>query len=102
MSNWAKPGVKCVCVDNIIPIGPEVMQCLEAGKMYTIRAVEHFEGGMGITVNEIVNPSFMYNEGISEPVYRLDRFRPLITRTQEQDVALFKSLLNKVVAPVHA
>jgi hypothetical protein len=98
MSSWAKPGVKCVCIlPNAkwaaarwfadAPIG---------GSIYTIREV--VDGGTALLLHEIQNRQCIveYEAGpaIGEPCFGIWRFRPLITKTQEQDVALFRHILD--------
>jgi hypothetical protein len=87
MSAWAKPGVKCVCVN----LGPNVDGKLPNGLVlngvYTIRSIDlrHPNGLVGVHLVE--------RQSASSYGYWLDRFRPLITRSQEDDVALFRKLL---------
>lgn len=102
MSAWARPGVKCVCVDAS-PGKTPGLATLVTGRVYTIRTVEDCgQYGIGLILAEVRNATLFYTTGVSEPVYRVDRFRPLITRTQEQDVALFRQIIAQVPAGVDA
>lgn len=85
MSSWAKPGVKCVCI--LAKWGarhvPEVRHPV-VGDVLTIQEVDFFDGRVGLTF-----------EGLGEDdFYAACCFRPLVTRSQEHDVALFKHLLE--------
>ena len=95
MTSWARPGVKVVCVvrgeetsDVNYPI---------VGEVYTIRQVEpHPLGGVGILFEEVSNHVMTFDSGRrGEPLFMASRFRPLVTKTQNQDVALFRHLLTK-------
>ena len=97
MSAWARPGVKVVCVDACAPDydwRDWHSSWLVEGKTYTIRSVlDHpfIPGNLGILVDEIDGN---YNDYLGlEQGFKLARFRPLITKTQSEDVALIKSLL---------
>lgn len=87
MSAWAKPGVKCVCVDA------DGSETLVHGGVYTVRStcvagpLWADAGSVGLRLYEIILPVDRL-DGI-EPGYRVSRFRPLVTRTQEQDLELF-------------
>lgn len=98
MSSWAKVGAKCVCVDDGPPHHslPEgfswgVGVAVRAGKVYEIRSVQTHRL---LSVKTIKLAGVPDRSGIDDG-YDLSRFRPLITKTQEQDVSMFKSLLNK-------
>lgn len=91
MSAWAKPGVKCVCVDASAGWTGKPTNLVER-VVYTIREVvpanpnwTHNGDGPGIHLVEV---SSCRPEG-----FRAARFRPLTARTQEDDVRLIKSLL---------
>lgn len=95
MSAWAKPGAKCVCVDaeNTNHFGiPE----LETKRVYTIREVGITKRGkVGVRLVEKIER----NRHGNDEWLRLSRFRPVAptTRTQEQDVALFRHMLTPVL-----
>lgn len=99
MSAWVRVGAKCVCVDNSAH-RTDGAALLIKGAVYTIRAIEDCgPHGFGLLLVEVVNSPVRYVSGFSEPVYRIDRFRPLVTKTQEQDLALFSHLLDGVSVP---
>lgn len=88
MSAWAKPGVKCVCVDAVMQ-GPSP---LERGAVYELASIipaqpafigRYRAPAANVRLKGVSNP---YN---STGTFAVERFRPLITRTQEQDVAAF-------------
>jgi len=48
-------------------------------KVYTVRAIEEFgDEGMGILLEEIINPLFPYADGVDEPHFKPSRFRELL------------------------
>lgn len=99
MSAWAKPGVKCVCTKKswsvFCPGGilPSFAQVL------TIRAVEIIGDDLGLLFDEIVNEPSQYADSYGEVNFSICNFKPLITRTQEQDLEHFLPLLNTVEEP---
>lgn len=94
MTHWARPGVKCVYVGR-----PEHKERLTRaplifGRVYTIREViTHPETGeVGMYLHGVVNeihPKYLLENG-----YVISAFRPLVTRTQEQDMELLTPLLD--------
>ena len=95
MSTWAKPGVKCVCVDASPDFYGE-QSGLAQGQVYTVKG----DGGrdafgvFGIRLVEIATRFDRYGLG-----FNVNRFRPIVTRTQEQDLEHFLPLLNTVEEP---
>lgn len=92
MSAWAKPGVKCVCVDAAGTWGPDAP--IE-NAVYTVRRVWVDEDGD--TVMDFVELQRRQEacEAWGRQLgYFVHRFRPLITRTQEQDLEHFLPLLK--------
>jgi len=93
MSNWAKPGVKCVCVAR--PKNGDlrgVLRVPDIGEVLTVREVfvGLTEGGQEVVAlkfHEIVNPLTDTVIGRAERGYPAFQYRPLIT--QSDDVALF-------------
>lgn len=98
MSSWARAGVKCVCVDATPLYGDDKEIYPVEGQTYTVRSVE----GGGVTLQEVRNIPRLYSDGFGEVLFRISRFRPLVTRTQQQDVAMFSHLLTgaPVMEPV--
>jgi hypothetical protein len=103
VSAWARPGVKCVCIKR------DQWKNLQQGEVpprfgqeLTIRSVELVDGILGLMFVEIVNQPQKYDEGFSECCWDVLNFRPLITRTQEQDVALFRKIVADAPAGVDA
>lgn len=90
MTSWAKVGAKVVCISNdFMGTGSQSdAKKLIVGSVYTISFVGHSEiGGVYIRVRGIDCVSLGF---------RLDRFRPLVTRTQQQDVEMFLRLVDRV------
>lgn len=102
MSAWAKPGVKVVCIDATWYAGHFPAKIKE-GFVYVIDSVREMDGGdwsevdlsgaVGLLLQGV------WNDDHDEGVFASTRFKPLITKTQDQDVFMFKSLLNK--APIN-
>lgn len=106
MSAWAKVGAKCVCIRE-----PNASQRLSGaaypvkGQVYTVRDVRVVTFGKGagdvcLLLEEIYNPAqlnaYLGRQSPLEPGMPVDAFRPLITRTQEEDLAIFRPLLETV------
>lgn len=89
MSAWAKPGVKCVCLG--FPPGRSLGWGIETvpvkDQILTIREVETVEGYAAIRFEEIVNPPLAYHEFVGEAMFDPAYFRPIISKTQEDDIA---------------
>ncbi|MHA6731773.1 hypothetical protein [Devosia sp. A369] len=88
MSAWAKPGVKCVCIESNDPntIVPKHMWPM-VNEVYTVHELWIDEAGDPFPVLEELDPNLVCTP---------DFFRPLITKTQEQDVALFRHILDGI------
>lgn len=91
--SWAKPDVKVVYVHALSGRRPTRKPLKYLG-IYTIRevVVHPFTGELGLYLAEVTNavhPIYGLEKG-----YLIKAFRPLITKTQEQDVAIFAHLLN--------
>lgn len=90
---WAKPGAACVCVDVISRLNGLSLPSLVEGRVYTIEAigpypVGRFKGSPCVWLLGVPNKADTFK------AFLLERFRPLVSRTQEQDVEMFLSLLN--------
>jgi len=46
-------------------------------KVYTVRAIEQESDGIGLLLEEIVNPPSQYIDAYGEPTFRIERFREL-------------------------
>ncbi len=88
MSSWIKVGAKCVCVDPTYRGGGRIEDShkLTKGAVYTISSVH--TDWMG-------NPC-VWVEGIEclSAGFHTDRFRPLVTKTIEEDIAMFKRIAD--------
>lgn len=100
--SWAIKGAKVVCIDDK-PHGWTVggaaadgdMDGLTIGVIYTIRefGLTMWFGMPTIRLEEIIR--ILRGRDKEEAGYAITRFRPLVTRTQEQDIsAYFKPLLS--------
>ena len=92
MTSWARPGVKVVCVDGAFSKSSGDLPVV--GRVYTIVWVGHWDwfntSGTAVHLAEVNRKPDC--DGVKNP-FGLRRFKPLITRTQSDDVALIKSLL---------
>lgn len=100
MAHWAKPGVKCVCIDGGSPNsdGARLLgRWPITGQVYTVDgfSIDEYYGVVLLHLAEI--PCAEQVRGVLRG-WNAARFRPLITRTQEQDVSLFAHLLEPVRA----
>ena len=109
MSSWAKPGVKVVCVREPSSAAraayPQATWPVMNG-IYTIRdtpIITHGrrKGEITLLLHEIVNP-IIHQLGTVEPGMPLFAFRPLVAPTQEQDLELFRHLLEGQPVSIHA
>lgn len=94
--SWAKAGMKVVCIDAS-PNGRHTVLPVE-GKVYTICKVSWWDwrngnSGLGVWLTEIRRP-IAY--GFEQP-WGIRRFRPIVTKTQFEDVQMFKRIA--AVAP---
>lgn len=103
MSSWAKPGVKCVCVKstpwvNYVDRGPSRYPIVfpTYRQVLTVREVHNSYGGVGLRFEEIRNEPLWIDEqgNSSEAMFDAELFRPIIEKTEEQDVAKFRHLLS--------
>jgi hypothetical protein len=102
--SWAVKGAKVVCVDDAhlsycVPgyrYSDDGLDGLSKGEIYTIRdaLVSPFDGAPSIRLVEITRARNWSRLKKGEPGFAVGRFRPLVTKTQEQDVAQFAPLLN--------
>jgi hypothetical protein len=90
--SWAKPGMKCVWV-NVAPLPGYRRdgQVPDSGTVVTIRGLVADYAGRGLHLQIVGYPNVDRGNDVG---WRIARFRPLITRTQSQDVALFTPILD--------
>lgn len=100
---WAVPGAKVVCVDDANTNSDDIKE-IERGRVYVIAEVVLVLGIVCLRLEGVkrVDPADFRRvvsdfPGVSpdDLPFRADRFRPLISRTQEQDVAMFTRLLDQ-------
>ena len=98
LSSWARVGAKCVCVDASCAPGREwghPGEELVEGETLTISDIWVHDGEVVCDfVEKKRSKGAARFYGVDKAGYRLARFRPIVTKTQEQDVAMFKSLLT--------
>jgi hypothetical protein len=83
--SWARPGVKCVCIKQGAWVGT-FTDVVGVGPSFNEICVV-------VAVARILGEKYLQLDGFPT-YYSASRFRPLITKTQEQDVAIFAPLLN--------
>lgn len=92
-AHWAVPGAKCVCVDGAIPVDKRYRSIVQwiiglfarvpaKGEICLIRDVVREGGSLWLDL-----------DGYEGWLFEVQHFRPLITKTQEQDVQMILSLL---------
>lgn len=94
MSSWAKPGVKCVCInDEWSDIQCRLLGVEPPSRVPMINEV--------LTIKEVFSHTFerglaaaSFHELGHDFGFATVCFRPLTTGSQEQDVALFTHLLD--------
>lgn len=103
-NSWARPGVKCEFLGIPEGVNPDsrFIEIPVVGAVYTIRDVDADSyGEVVVRLREIRNPVVRTQEGMLERAYEAWLFRPLVSKTQEQDVELFRHLLNPTNTPEH-
>jgi hypothetical protein len=99
--SWAVRGAKVVCIDADSPASNgysapwRAGERIENGHTYTL--VHCWVSDWGVPVcdlAEVKRSTEAQRENGGKAAYRLYRFRPLVTKTQEQDVGLFRHLLD--------
>lgn len=95
MTSWVRPGAKVVCAEGTFHNSSGDLPVV--GQVYTISWVGTWEWfnatGVGVHLKE-VNRTPDVN-GVVNP-FGLRRFRPLVTKSQDQDIALFTHHLEGV------
>lgn len=100
--SWARVGVRCVKVRIFQQVG-EIPPCwIESrpriGEKLTIRAVEPhpINGTIGLRFLEHVNPVLLCSAGLYEIAFDVRCYAPLVSRTESQDVAAIKKLVDEL------
>lgn len=96
LPSWCRVG------QRVVYLGPE--KDLESyedytlptkGKAYTIREVCSYPlHGTGLRLLELINVPSLTTEGVLEVSFWWKRFQPVVTKTIEDDVAIFVPLLQ--------
>lgn len=101
--SWARVGVKVVrarSFPNASPIPPEARTTNpKLGEIVTIRSVEPHPGSgiLALRFVEHVNPSIYYDGcGLYEVQFSIRCYEPLVSRTQQQDAAMFRQLVDEL------
>jgi hypothetical protein len=101
MAGWAKPGVKCVCVDHSDIFNPNLAIVPPMGERHMIKGVldDYLGRGTTLLIEGYPNVSLRLGHDMGWAIWR---FRPLITRTQQQDLAIFTPLLSGINRRIEA
>jgi hypothetical protein len=92
LPSWARPGVKVVCV---IPFTANVgTKAIKKGAQLTISSVESYGQYTGLRFLELKNDLSKTDAGTMERLYVSYAFRPLISKSIEDDLAIFAPLLK--------
>jgi hypothetical protein len=97
MAMWAKPGAKCVCIDDARTNRRwRGTTCVVKGCVYTVRGVLITPNGRCVlTFEEVLNPLVMVIGGdLYEWGFGAHRFRPVQDVPEHEDVALFQHHLT--------
>lgn len=91
---WAKPGIKCVCITSKPQTGTDyrgVTRLPVINEVLTIRYTSvTIDGDTLLRFHEIRNPKAPTTEGVIERGYSAKNFRPLIS--QADDVEMFRRI----------
>ena len=91
---WPSVGMKCKCVSRQWHFYSGEREPV-IGSIYTVRTIDFDEGEYWLRFVELVNAPQDYAQGFLECDWRASCFRPLVTRTVEQDISEhFKPLLD--------
>lgn len=92
--SWARVGMRVVCIDATrrLMSGRIPWLPLTLGAVYTLADTGIDEGDDIVFLVEQRNPSLFGRDC----GYLLRRFRPLISRTQKQDTAMFRQLVDEL------
>lgn len=95
---WIAVGKKVVCIMqwHALPAYPPEEIYPIVGETYTIRNVEERQCPqtnqirLGIRLQEVLNPWFCYEDGLTECLFDVNGFKPLITT----DISVFTKMLK--------
>lgn len=99
MTSWAKVGAKVVCVDASRTDKLGLENVLNEGAVYDVEWSGYYKGVASVRLVGVQRDMAVATGDPYHP-FKLSRFRPIVTKTQEQDVEMFKSILTKSPEPV--
>ncbi|QIG69843.1 hypothetical protein F67_I3_11_017 [Rhizobium phage RHph_I3_11] len=101
--DWAKPGVKVVCVKEIVRLdGYKEERLPVVGEVYTIREVLpsiYPSSPFAVRLEEIRNPIMMYSNGVSEVKFGSEKFRPLVSKPLPESLTCLLKNPKSVILP---
>lgn len=106
---WAKPGVKVVCVEtwvnNLADTEYELANDVGPieGELYTIRTIgpihPKYPTDICVTLSEIRNKTIRFQGELYETCFGLYRFRPLITKKLPDTLTILLEKPNRLIVP---
>lgn len=107
---WAKPGVKVVCVSTWVNIGPAATNVFKydrgpiEGQVYTIREIGElhpsYPGDIQVRLHEIFNkPQQIFEDPNWETCFNIKRFRPLIDKRLPDSLTILLEKPNRLIVP---
>lgn len=82
------PGDEVVCVAERAWNDKRLVAWPVRDGHYIVRAVQSFDKGDGLLLNEIVNPALSYLQGVAEPTFHVRNFRPV----KRESIELFRAM----------
>lgn len=90
-------GQRVICVRAVYPALAEHYSYIKnwpvKDTIYTIRAIEADGDLVGVRLHEIVNPPTLTTQGVCEPGFTGEWFRPLTER--KTDISVFTEILDR-------
>lgn len=90
--SWLRIGVECTLVTEFNESLKYSFETFpKRNIVYTVRDII-YEDGPNIHLNEIKNPLYVYDDQYEEVYFPVKCFSPVVRKTEEQDMELFKSI----------
>lgn len=90
--SWVKVGAKCISLYDFHDAQKAGFDAPHRGAIYTVREIDEGPGFYDcIRVVEITNP--LCDDGW-EPSWVIHRFRPLVSKTEPEDLAVFRRIAD--------
>ena len=98
---WPSVGMKCVCIKDVRNAVTLKHPHPAKGQVYTVRKVvtDSSRGILAILLEEISMSEWSVPSRL-EPGFNINGFRPLVSKTQAVDLAMFKTIANEAEKPL--